>query len=124
MLSFPANVTLYLAATAVDFRKSFDGLAAIVENQFKVEPMNGDVFVFLNRRASQVRLLFWERDGFCLISKRLECGTFRRIDKGDGTQAHIEIDASELVMLLEGIEAKAVPRRKRYVRPNTRKNAA
>lgn len=116
MLSFPANVRLFLADTAVDFRKGFDGLAGLVEHQFGLEPMSGDVFIFLNRRANQVRLLFWDRDGFCLVAKRLERGTFRRAKRAVVGQAHVEVDVAELVLLLEGIDVPSMRRRKRYVR--------
>lgn len=114
MLTLPTNVKLFLADRAVDFRKGFDGLAAIVEHLFGLEPVSGHVFVFLNKRANQVRLLFWERDGFCLVAKRLEAGTFRRVKRADNGSPYIEIDAAELMFVLEGIEVTAMRRRKRY----------
>ena len=115
MLTLPSNVKLFLADSPTDFRKSFDGLAAIVENEFGLRVLDGHVFIFLNRRGNQVKLLFWERDGLCLVAKRLEAGTFRRIRREGCTAAHIEIDATELVFLLEGIDAQEIKRRKRYV---------
>ena len=72
MLTIPSTVKLFAAVNPVDFRRGIDGLAAIVESEFGIEAMSGDIFIFLNRRANQVRLLFWERDGFCLLTKRLE----------------------------------------------------
>lgn len=118
MLTFPGNVRLFLANEPVDCRKSFNGLAAIVEGEFNLPCMSGDLFVFLNRRANQVRLLFWDRDGFCLVAKRLEAGTFRRVRDAAQDQAHVEIDAADLSMLLEGVDAKSVRRRKRF-KPQT-----
>jgi transposase len=115
MLALPSNVKLFLADSATDFRKSFDGLAAIVENEFRMNVLDGHVFIFLNRRGNQVKILFWERDGLCLVAKRLESGTFRRIKREGCTAAHLEIDAAELVFLLEGIEVQEVKRRKRYI---------
>jgi len=115
VLSLPSNVRLFLADNPVDFRKSFDGLSGIVEGEFGMSVRGGDVFVFLNRRGNQVKLLFWERDGLCLVIKRLEAGTFRRIRREGSTTPQIEIDAAELVLLLEGIEVQALRRRKRYV---------
>lgn len=115
MLTLPSNVKLFLADKPVDFRKSFDGLSAIVESQFGLEPMSGHVFLFLNKRANQVKLLFWERDGFCLVAKRLEAGTFRRIRREGDLHSHVEIDAAELVLLLEGIDVTSMRRRKRFV---------
>ncbi len=116
MLTLPANVRLFLADSPCDFRKSFDGLSAIVEGEFGMTVRSGHVFVFLNRRENQVKLLFWERDGLCLVIKRLEAGTFRRIRREGSTAAQIEIDAAELMMLLEGIEVQHMRRRKRYTR--------
>lgn len=115
MLTLPANIRLFLANSPADFRKSFDGLSGIVSSEFGMAVQSGDVFVFLNRRGTQVKLLFWERDGLCLVSKRLEAGTFRRIRREGSTAPQIEIDAAELMLLLEGIEVQSMRRRKRYV---------
>jgi transposase len=117
MLTLPSNVKIYVATQPADFRKSFDGLAAIVENAFGISAHSGHVFVFLNKRANQVRLLFWERDGLCLVAKRLEVGTFRRIMAADGAITHMQIDAAELLLLLEGIDVSSMRRRTRYVSP-------
>ena len=116
MLTFPSNVRLYLATSPTDMRKGFDGLSTLVESELGMSPLRGDLFIFLNRRATQVRILFWDRDGYCVLAKRLEQGTFRRVKAADGG-AGIEIDAGERAMLLEGIDAKHVRRRKRYRKP-------
>jgi transposase len=116
MLTFPSNVRLYLATAPTDMRKGFDGLSTLVESELGMSPLRGDLFIFLNRRATQVRILFWDRDGYCVLAKRLEQGTFRRVKAADGG-AGVEIDAGELAMLLEGIDAKQVRRRKRYRKP-------
>lgn len=116
MLALPSNVRLFMATEAADFRKGFDGLAALVESNFGMEAISGHVFVFLNKRANQVRMLFWDRDGFCLVAKRLEVGTFRRIRREGTATPHVEIDTAELVLLLEGIDVSLMRRRKRYVR--------
>ncbi len=112
MLTLPRSSRLFIATTPTDLRKSFDGLATLVEGQFGRQVRSGDIFIFLNRRATQVRMLFWDRDGLCIVMKRLEVGTFRRIAASDGV-GHIEIDAGEFAMLLEGIDAPVVRRRKR-----------
>src|SRR4051812_26940681 len=114
MLSFPANVRLYLANRAVDGRKSFNGLAAVVESEFDLSPMSGDLFIFLNRRATLVRMLFWDRDGFCLVSKRLEKGTFQRVRTAATGEGLVEIDVAEMTMLLEGIKAGNIQRKPRW----------
>jgi transposase len=115
MLTFPSSVRLYLATSPTDLRKGFDGLSTLVESELGLSPLRGDLFIFLNRRATQVRILFWDRDGYCVLGKRLEQGTFRRVRAADGG-AGVEIDAGEFAMLLEGIDAKHVRRRKRYKR--------
>jgi len=117
MLTFPANVKLYLATEPADLRKSFNGLSMLVQHQFGLDVMAGHLFVFLNRKANQVRILFWDRDGFCIVAKKLERGTFRRSKRGEDGKAHIEIDAADLALLLEGIEIKEVRRSRRYKAP-------
>ena len=116
MLTLPASVKLYLATEPTDLRKSFGGLSTLVEGTFGMSAMTGDMFVFLNRRGTQVRILFWDRDGFCVLMKKLEAGTFRRVKVEEGA-LRVEIDAGELAMLLEGIDAPKVRRRKRYTPP-------
>jgi transposase len=117
MLTFPANVRIFLANRPIDGRKSFSGLAAVVDSEFGCAPTSGDLFIFLNRRSTQVRLLFWDRDGFWLMAKRLEMGTFRRVRQAGEDSAQVEIDAADLSMLLEGVEAQNIRRRKRYKKP-------
>jgi len=113
MLTFPSSVRLYLATAPTDLRKGFDGLSTLVQSELGLSPLRGDLFIFLNRRATQVRILFWDRDGYCVLGKRLEQGTFRRVRAADGGSG-VEIDAGEFAMLLEGIDAQRVRRRKRY----------
>jgi len=114
---------IFVATEAADLRKSYDGLAAIVEGTFRHSLYAGDAFVFVNRRATQVRVLYWERDGYCIWMKRLEAGTFRRAAAADG-QALIEVDIAELMMLLEGIDAPVTKRRKRYRRADANSEVA
>lgn len=113
MLIRPPAGRIFVASGATDLRKSYDGLGALVEGGFGRDVRTGDVFVFVNRRATQVRVLYWDRDGYCIWMKRLEAGTFRHVQGSEG-QDHVEIDAGELGMLLEGIDAPVVRRRKRY----------
>jgi transposase len=117
MLTFPSNVRLYLATAPADLRKGFDGLSTLVHSDLGVSPLRGDLFIFLNRRATQIRILFWDRDGYCVLGKRLERGTFRRVRAADGGAGGVEIDAGEFAMLFEGIDARHVRRRKRYKSP-------
>ncbi len=118
MLNFPTNVRLYLATQPVDLRRSYDGLSALVDGTFGKQAMSGDLFIFMNRRANQVRILFWDRDGYVIMMKRLEAGTFRRTKTAEGEDL-VEIDAGELAMLLEGIDAPTIKRRRRYRAPES-----
>jgi transposase len=114
MMTLPPSVKIYVAAQPVDARKSFDGLVALVEAVFGLEPLSGYVFAFINRRGHVIQLLFWDRSGFCIVKKRLEAGTFRLVRKPTGEATHLEIDAAELALMLEGIELDGAKRRKRY----------
>lgn len=109
-----AQVRIYLYARDVDMRKSFNGLCAIVQSEFKTDIRLGDLFLFLNRRNDRVKLMYWDRDGIAIWMKRLESGTFQRpMLKAD--QHQVEIDSTDLSLLLSGIDLKSAKRRKRYL---------
>lgn len=114
MLSLPTSVRIWLAMRATDLRKSFDTLAELVRQQLAGDPLSGQLFVFRNKRADRVKLLYWDEDGFVIVYKRLEAGTFR-FPRAD--QAGAEIRAADLQMLLDGVELDSVKRRRRYRRP-------
>lgn len=111
MISLPTRGDIFLYNAPTDMRKSFDGLTGIVRSELGREPTDGSLFLFLNRRQDRVKMLFWEGDGFVLVYKRLERGTFERIAR-EGASARI--DATELAMLLGGVSLKTVKRRKRW----------
>jgi transposase len=97
-----------------DVRKSFDGLSGIVTNELKMPMALGDVFIFLNKRQTHIKLLQWEGDGYSLYYKRLEKGTFELpIGVSDGT--HSIISAKQLMLVLQGISLKKAVYRKRYI---------
>jgi transposase len=108
MLTLPASVRVFVACGATDLRRSFDRLSAQVQEVLRQDPFSGHVFVFFNRPRNRVKLLVWERDGFWLLYKRLEAGTFAGLERD-------EINTRELYLLLEGIEV--VRQRVRYERP-------
>jgi transposase len=114
MVSLPSSVRIWLATQATDLRKSFDSLAELVRQQLAGDPLSGQLFVFRNKRADRVKLLYWDEDGFVIVYKRLEVGTFR-FPQADA--AGVEIRAADLQMLLDGIELASVQRQKRYRRP-------
>ena len=92
-------------------RKGFDGLSGIVRGALNKDPLSGAVFIFLNRRRNQIKLLLWERDGFSLYHKRLERGTYE-LPVGDGDS--VELRSDELMLILQGIALKSVRRRERF----------
>ena len=102
MLSLPGSVRIFLASEPVDFRKAHDGLVAIVRDHFRDDPFDGSVFVFLNKRRDRVKLLLWDRNGFWLLYKRLERGTFLAMSRRGARR--VELSRAELSMLLEGID--------------------
>jgi transposase len=113
LLSPLGQTKIYLYTKAADMRKSFNGLHAIVETEFRRDIRTGDMFVFLNRRLDRIKLIHWDRDGLAIWMKRLERGTFQRPRcPADATQ--VEIDATDLALLLSGIELTSVKRRPRY----------
>ena len=114
MLTLPPSVKIFVAAEPVDARKSFDGLAAMVDSELGLEVMSGHLFVFLNRRGHVAQMLFWDRSGFVIVKKRLEAGTFRLVQRPQGESKHIEIDSAQLALLLEGIDLAGAKKRKRY----------
>ncbi len=115
MLTFAANLRIFLHARPTDMRKSFDGLCGLVRSVLAADPLDGSLFLFVNRRGDRLKMLWWDRDGLALFYKRLESGTFEMLQpKGD--TAAVELDATELAMLLSGVAFDSVKRRKRYSR--------
>ena len=115
MIHLPASVRVYLCLTACDMRKSFDGLHALVREHLELDAFAGHLFVFASRRKDRVKILYWDRDGFAVWSKRLEEGTYA-VPFGDGTERQRKITAQELGALLSGIDLSTAKRRKRYRR--------
>jgi len=115
--------SIYIATAPVDMRKAFDGLSAIVKNGFQKNPLDGTFFVFINRTADRLKILYWDRDGYALWYKRLEAGRFRIpvALTSDGEPAAL-ISAAQLAMLLEGIEPVIVKQQKRFTLKNTEQN--
>lgn len=114
MVSLPTSVRIWLATRATDLRKSFDSLAELIRQQLQGDPLSGQLFVFRNKRADRIKLLYWDEDGYVIVYKRLEVGSFR-FPQADA--AGVEIRAADLQMLLDGIDLGSVKRQKRYRRP-------
>ncbi|MGE0230119.1 MAG: IS66 family insertion sequence element accessory protein TnpB [Dehalococcoidia bacterium] len=103
MLVIPRAVRVYFATAPASLRKSFEGLSNEVRAVLAKDPLAGHVFVFLNRRRNQVKLLVWTRGGYTIVHKKLERGKFVS-SKIDDDVPSVELDVHELSMLLEGID--------------------
>lgn len=114
MIAIPSGAAIYLCTVATDMRKSFDGLSGLVRSEFRREPNDGSLFLFINRRRDRIKILYWEATGYALWYKRLESGTLEEITNRGG-DAVVTIDSTELSMLLSGISLQSVKRRRRFV---------
>lgn len=111
---FPeGGVRVWVYGQPTDMRKSFDGLYALVRNAMRQDPLSGHLFVFINRRGNQTKILYWDRTGFCVWAKRLEQG---RLVSDWRLMRDRQMDWTELKLLLEGIEPGR--RKKRYRQEN------
>ena len=108
---------IWLAVEATDMRCGFDRLAERVSSVISQEPLSGHLFVFASRRHERLKILTWDRDGYVLWYKRLEAGVFKlpRVEQGARS---VELRASELAMMLDGIDMTKLKRTPRYRRTN------
>ncbi len=111
MITGHSRVRVVVYNQPVDMRKSFQGLRALTKNVLHEDPLSGHWFVFINRRGNYLKMLYWDRGGFCLWCKRLEQGLFAR-DKANETTI---MDTMRLQLLIEGIAIADVKQRKRFV---------
>ena len=114
MLSVSRAIKVFLYNDAADLRCGYDGLAAIVENQMNNDPLSGALYLFLNRRRNRIKLLYWDDDGYVIWMKRLERGSFELPRSSDAEALQVKISASQLSLILEGIELSSVRRRRRF----------
>lgn len=101
MIPLRANPQVYLALGATDMRKAIDGLSLLVSQQMELDPFSGHLFVFCNRRRTMLKVLYWDRNGFCLWQKRLEEHVFRWPRSESEV---LRIGARELAWLLDGLD--------------------
>jgi transposase len=101
VIALPAGTRIWIAAGVTDMRKGFDGLSGQVQTVLDQQPFSGHVFAFRGRRGDIVKLLWWDGDGLCLFSKRLERGRFIWPKAESGT---VSLSRAQLSMLLEGID--------------------
>jgi len=117
VILLPRAVRVYFAIQPMNLRRSFDGLSNEVRSVLRHDPLTGHVFVFLNRRKTQVKLLIWTRGGYTIVHKRLERGTFSFPGRVTAEATSVMIDVHELGMLLEGLDVHSVRASKRWEPP-------
>lgn len=114
MLSLPPSVRLFVATQPVDGRKGPDSLMTLVRDVLRHDPLSGHLFIFFSKRCDRVRVVYWDRTGIAMWTKRLEKGRFHPRFSGDGRLASSAIEAAELALIVEGIDLADARRRPRW----------
>lgn len=114
MLNIHFSQRYFLYSGAVDMRKGFDALCGVVRDGFKMEPMSGDIFIFVCGRRNKIKLLQWQGDGFAIYYKRLEKGTFEVLQNACNSPQLIS--AQQVMLMMEGIKFSSVKKHVRYYR--------
>jgi transposase len=112
LLRPPSSTRIFLCVEPADMRRSFDGLAFMTREVIGEDPLTGHLFVFRNRRGDRMKVLWWDGDGFVLMYKRLEKGTFEF--PPPQRSGEFEIDVATFAMILDGIDTTTVKRRARF----------
>ena len=113
MLNFSHQTRVFLFVEPVDMRKSFRGLCLLAESVLKQDPASGHWFAFINRRRDRLKLLGWDGQGFWIWYKRLELGVFEK-PASRANQTQMEIDVTQLSLIINGIDLRSVKRKRRY----------
>jgi transposase len=113
VLNFSPAVKLWYCPDAVDMRLGFDGLFSLVRNRLQADPLSGHLFIFRNRSADRLKVLYWGGHGLCLWCQRLEAGRYHFPDAPAGTLS-VELSAGAFQMVLDGIDLTRVRRFKRF----------
>lgn len=116
MLHLSAHCRYFLYAGVTDMRRHFDSLSGMVTSQMQQNVLSGDIFIFLNRKRNQIKLLCFEGDGFSIYHKRLEKGTYElpQGKEGDKQDVSLSLSHQQLLLILEGISLRSVKKRPRY----------
>lgn len=115
MLTIPPAVRLWYCPDPVDMRLGFDGLFGLVKNRLQADPLSGHLFIFRNRTADRLKVLYWGGHGLCLWSQRLEAGRYH-FPQPAQDQASLELTPGQFQMILDGIDLTRVRRFKRFAR--------
>ncbi|MBA3972504.1 MAG: IS66 family insertion sequence element accessory protein TnpB [Bacteroidetes bacterium] len=113
MLHLSSSCNYYLCRQPTDMRRGFDSLSGMVSMQLQMSVLSGSVFIFINKKRNQVKLILWEGDGLAMYYKRLEKGTYELPVYNDENSS-VSISSQELQLILQGISLKSVRKRKRY----------
>lgn len=111
MISIATGVRIFVYTGVTDMRRSFNGLSGMVAEHFCADLLSGHLFLFFNRKRDSIKLLHWDSDGLVIWYKRLEQGSFQLPASGSDS---IEIDQTDLSLLLSGIDLTSAKRRKRF----------
>jgi len=117
VLSLPPTMRVYAALLPADMRKSFDGLINLTRGILGHDPMSGHLFAFFNARRTMMKAVYWDRNGYCLVAKRLERGTF--VLPPANARGVVELEATELALIVEGIDLSRARRRPRWSQTST-----
>lgn len=114
MLSLPPSVRIFVATQPVDGRKGVDSLMVLVRDVLGHDPLGGHLFVFFSKRCDRVRIVYWDRNGFAMWTKRLERGRFQPEFSADGKLSANAIESAELGLIIEGLDLRGARRRPRW----------
>ena len=113
MFALTAENTFHMYSHPTDMRKSFDSLSGLVRNNLGYNPINGEVFIFINKSRDKIKLLHWQGSGYLLYYKRLETGTFE-LPRYDASVGSISLSYAQMIMIMDGLSIKNLQQRKRY----------
>lgn len=114
MLNLPCSVEVYVCVAPQDMRCGFDRLAAATRERIQADPLSGHLFVFFNRLRDRVKILVWDRSGYCLYYKRLEAGRFYHAREADTGHGSYQVSGAELQLILEGLDLTEARKKKRF----------
>ena len=120
MLTLPLTVQIFLCTWPTDMRKSFDGLTAMARHVVRQDPLLGHLFLFFGRSRKMCKMVWWDGAGFSMFARKLALGRFK-IPSVDSGGTHVQIDATELLCILEGIDLGRAGRRPRWHPPERKK---
>lgn len=110
----PNNTRIFVCLEDTDMRKSFSSLCGTIRRSMHLDPTAGFLFVFKNKKADRIKIIYWDTDGWAMFYKLLARGTFRFPDLQNYSSAGLEIDATTLSMILDGVDLSTIRRQHRF----------